>query len=74
LPFEKFNWREKSFISWVGLRGAIPIYFAIIPVMLGLEGSYFNIAFLVVLCSLLLQGWTIGPVAKLLKIEEISKV
>lgn len=70
LAFEKFGWREKLFISWVGLRGAIPIYLAIIPVMMGLEGDYFNIAFIVVLCSLFLQGWTIRPAARLLNVGD----
>jgi cell volume regulation protein A len=74
LAFERFTWKEKLFISWVGLRGAIPIYLAIIPVMLGVEGRYFNIAFLVVLCSLFLQGWTIRPVAKLLGVERKGSV
>ncbi len=74
LAFEKFTWREKLFISWVGLRGAIPIYLAIIPVMFGLEGNYFNIAFIVVLCSLFLQGWTVRPVAKLLAVEKKSPI
>jgi cell volume regulation protein A len=74
LAFERFTWKEKVFISWVGLRGAIPIYLAIIPVMLGVEGRYFNIAFLVVLCSLFLQGWTIRPVAKLLGVERKGSV
>ncbi len=69
LAFEPFSWREKLFISWVGLRGAIPIYLAIIPVMAGLEGHYFNIAFIVVVFSLLLQGWTIHPMARLLNIR-----
>ncbi len=69
LAFEPFNWREKLFISWVGLRGAIPIYLAIIPVMLGLHGHYFNIAFIVVLCSLFLQGWTIRAAGKLLNVK-----
>jgi cell volume regulation protein A len=70
LAFEPFSWREKCFISWVGLRGAIPIYLAIIPVMLGVPGNFFNIAFLVVLVSLLLQSTTVGLVARWLKIGE----
>lgn len=70
LAFERFSWKEKLFISWVGLRGAIPIYLAIIPVMLGLEGHYFNIAFIVVICSLLLQGWTIRPVGRILGVKK----
>jgi cell volume regulation protein A len=70
LAFEPFSWREKLFISWVGLRGAIPIYLAIIPVILGVPGNFFNIAFLVVLVSLVLQSTTIGLVARWLKIGE----
>jgi cell volume regulation protein A len=70
LAFEPFSWREKLFISWVGLRGAIPIYLAIIPVMLGVPGNFFNIAFLVVLVSLVLQSTTVGLVARWLKIGE----
>lgn len=73
LAFERFSWQEKIFISWVGLRGAIPIYLAIIPVMLGLKGEYFNIAFIVVLCSLFLQGWTIRPVGKILGLKQTPK-
>lgn len=69
LAFERFSWKEKVFVSWVGLRGAVPIYLAIIPVMLGLEESYFNIAFIAVLCSLFLQGWTIRPAARMLGIS-----
>ncbi len=70
LIFERFSSKEKLFIAWVGLRGAIPIYLAIIPVMLGLEGQYFNIAFIVVLCSLFLQGWTIRPIGKMLGVKK----
>jgi potassium/hydrogen antiporter len=70
LAFERFSAKEKLFISWVGLRGAIPIYLAIIPVMMGVEGRYFNIAFIVVLCSLFLQGWTIRSVGRMLGVKK----
>jgi potassium/hydrogen antiporter len=69
LPF-RFGRREHIFISWVGLRGAVPIFLGAMPVMLGVEGArtYFDIAFVVVLTSLLIQGWTIVPAAHFLKL------
>jgi cell volume regulation protein A len=66
-PF-RFSVREKLFISWVGLRGAVGIFLASIPLLVGLPGAhfYFDIGFVVVLVSLLVQGWTIAPAARLL--------
>jgi NhaP-type Na+/H+ and K+/H+ antiporter len=67
LPF-RFSTREMAFASWVGLRGAVPIYLAIIPVLAGSQrGSLlFAVTFGVVIVSLVLQGWTISPVARIL--------
>ena len=68
-PF-RFSWHEKAFISWVGLRGAVGIFLASIPLLVGLPGAYryFDIAFVVVLTSLLVQGWTIAWAARRLHI------
>jgi cell volume regulation protein A len=68
-PF-RFPWREKAFISWVGLRGAVGIFLASIPLLVGLPDAhrYFDIAFVVVLTSLLIQGWTIAFAARRLHI------
>jgi cell volume regulation protein A len=68
-PF-KFHWNEKIFISWVGLRGAVGIFLASIPMLVGLPGAYlyFDVAFVVVLSSLLVQGWTVALAAHKLDI------
>jgi potassium/hydrogen antiporter len=64
-PF-RFPLRDKIFISWVGLRGAVAIFLASIPLLVGLPKApiYFDIAFVVVLVSLLVQGWTIAASAR----------
>lgn len=69
-PFH-FKPREVTYISWVGLRGAVPIVLAIVPVMMGVPESrlLFDVAFAVVLVSLLIQGATVPVAARWLKVE-----
>jgi cell volume regulation protein A len=69
LPF-RFRWKERFFISWVGLRGAVPIVLALYPVMAGIEGAreLFDMTFVIVLISLLVQGATVAPMARWLKV------
>lgn len=71
LPFG-FRWRELAFLSWAGLKGAIPIILAIYPLLLGVaEGLLlFDIVFFVVLLSALTQGWTLPLVARWLGVRE----
>lgn len=66
-----FQLREKLFMSWVGLRGAVAIFLASIPLLLGLPSAYlyFDVAFVVVVSSLLIQGWTVAFAARKLDIS-----
>lgn len=65
LPFD-FTQRETGFVAWVGLRGAVSILLAILPILGNLENGqlYFNTTFIVVMVSLAIQGWTIKPMAR----------
>ncbi|MFE9256206.1 potassium/proton antiporter [Streptomyces sp. NPDC006879] len=69
LPF-RVPWREKALMSWAGLRGAVPIILATIPMVYGIEGSdrVFNIVFVLVVVYTLIQGPTLPWVARKLKL------
>ena len=66
LPFKNFTTKGKLYISWVGLRGAVPIIFATYPWIAGVDhgGMIFNIVFFITILSLLIQGTTVTQAAK----------
>lgn len=66
-PLRRYSRGELAFISWIGLRGAVGIFLASIPMLVHLPGAamIFNVAFVVVLASLVVQGWTLGAAARL---------
>jgi cell volume regulation protein A len=70
VPF-RFTWQEIGFIGWVGLRGAVPIFLATIPILSGVADgtAYLNLAFVAVLASLVLQGWSVAWLARALGLE-----
>ncbi|MDE6216527.1 potassium/proton antiporter [Bacteroides sp.] len=69
LPFgKKITFKSRLFVSWVGLRGAVPIIFATYPVVANVPGAHviFNIVFFITIVSLVIQGTTVSKVARLL--------
>ncbi|MDB5987619.1 MAG: potassium/proton antiporter [Nevskia sp.] len=69
-PFS-FPWREQAYIAWVGLRGSVPMVLATFPLLAGIAHAqmFFDVAFFIVLVSLVLQGWSVAPVARLLDLQ-----
>ncbi len=68
----RFSIKETTYLSWVGLRGAVPIFLAIFPIITPgpIETDFFNIVFVIVVVSLVLQGWTVASSAKWLGLIE----
>jgi cell volume regulation protein A len=76
LLFFKYNIREMLFISFVGLRGAVPIILATFPMLAGISEAnwIFNIVFFIVLTSALIQGWPLPYIAKVLRLDAPKSV
>lgn len=70
--FKNVDWHAKVFYSWVGLRGATPIVFALIPMVAQVPDAnkIFNIAFIIVVVSMLVQGTTVAGAARAAKMEK----
>lgn len=74
LPFRKLSLKARNYVSWVGLRGAVPIIFATYPWISDISHAktIFNIVFFITIISLLVQGTTVSSMAKWLKLSEIA--
>lgn len=72
LPFKNFSFKGKLYISWVGLRGAVPIIFATYPLIAGIEHAnlIFNVVFFITILSLLVQGTTVTQAAEWLNVVD----
>lgn len=70
LPF-RWTTREATFVAWAGLRGAVPIFLTIIPLLAGIRTGrvLFNVVFVAVIVSVAVQGWTAAPAARLLRLR-----
>lgn len=70
LPF-RMPWKEMLYVSWIGLRGAVPIVLATIPILAGTPGAHhvFNLVFFIVVVSAIAPGWTVGPVTRRLGLD-----
>ncbi len=70
LPFRGFSFKARVFVSWVGLRGAVPIVFATYPMLSNIEqsGTIFNIVFFITILSLVIQGANVSKMAYWLKL------
>lgn len=75
LPFKKFTEKARLYVSWVGLRGAVPIIFATYPMVANIENSelIFNVVFIVTVISLILQGTTVSGMANTLGVAREEK-
>jgi cell volume regulation protein A len=73
--FKQIKWRTKTFYAWVGLRGATPIVFALIPVVAKVPDAMkiLNIAFIIVIVSILVQGTTVSNVAKITRMGTVKE-
>lgn len=74
LPFRKLSMRARNYVSWVGLRGAVPIIFATYPLISDISHAktIFNIVFFITIISLMIQGTTVSSMAKWLKLSEVA--
>jgi cell volume regulation protein A len=76
LPIRNISFKARIYVSWVGLRGAVPIIFATYPWIAGLTEAkmIFNIVFFITILSLIIQGSTLSWMAKLLGLSEKSRI
>ena len=74
-PFRKLTLKARAYISWVGLRGAVPIIFATYPWVANIEGAeiVFNVVFIMTILSLVIQGTTVSSMAELLGLAYTEK-